>query len=332
MGSASGVGSLPGTDIGEAVKLVFGELGVPHIPELPARGPGADLIGRGAGLLAEFPVELYAGQWRVATRPGRDLRRTLDLLDRDLDAVTEAGDGYTGPLKVQAAGPWTLAANVDLPVGGRLLRDHGAVADLVASLAEGLAAHVADIARRVPGATVLVQLDEPALPAVLAGQIPTESGWRTLRPVAASTAESALREIVNAVGRPVIVHCCARQAPIELFTAAGIAAISVDLTLATSAAELDEIGAAIDAGVGLFAGVVPTAPPPGSPAQRPPGAAQVADRIRDVWRRLGFPAVRLPEQVVVTPACGLAGVNPEYARAAIGACVEAGRRLADDRD
>ncbi len=71
-GAATGIGSLPGTDIAEATKLVLGELPtLPHLPELPARGPGADIIGRGAGFLVDIPVELYAGQWRVAAHPAR---------------------------------------------------------------------------------------------------------------------------------------------------------------------------------------------------------------------------------------------------------------------
>lgn len=40
--SASGVGSMPGDDFAEAVKVVLGELavdhGLPHLPELPGRG------------------------------------------------------------------------------------------------------------------------------------------------------------------------------------------------------------------------------------------------------------------------------------------------------
>ena len=75
-GSATGIGSLPGTDPVEATRMVFGELPLPHLPELPARGAGADMIGRGAGFLTEIPVELYAGAWRVAAHAGLDLRRT----------------------------------------------------------------------------------------------------------------------------------------------------------------------------------------------------------------------------------------------------------------
>src|SRR5205823_2635600 len=78
----------------------------PHLPELPARGPGADLIGRTAALLVDVAVDLVPAGWRLVPRPGVDLRRARDLLERDLDLFTELAGGYTGPLKLQAAGPW----------------------------------------------------------------------------------------------------------------------------------------------------------------------------------------------------------------------------------
>lgn len=209
-GCATGIGSLPGTDIVEAVKIVTGELpALRYLPELPDRGPGADLIGRTAGLLVDLPVELYVARWRVAGRPGRDLRRTRDLLERDLDTFAAHAAGSAEPVKVQVAGPWTMAASVDLPIGGRVLRDPGAVRDLVASLAEGVATHVTELARRLPGTPILLQLDEPSLPAVLAGQVRTESGYQTLRAIDASAARAALAMIMQTAGVPVVVHCCA---------------------------------------------------------------------------------------------------------------------------
>ncbi len=70
-GAVTGIGSLPGTDPAEAAALVLGELpDLPHLPELPARGPGADMVGRGAALLVDLPVELVPSGWRLTARPG----------------------------------------------------------------------------------------------------------------------------------------------------------------------------------------------------------------------------------------------------------------------
>ena len=324
IGAASGIGSLPGTDIAEAQRLVLGELpDFPHLAELPDRGPGADLIGRGAGFLVDLPVQLYASRWQIAPRPGKDLRRTADLRERDLDQLTDQAGGYTGPFKIQAAGPWTLAANIDLPIGGRLLRDAGAVRDVADSLAEGLRRHVADVQKRLPGASLVLQLDEPALPAVVAGRVPTESGLSAYRPIDPLGAAGALRTVGTAAGVPIVVHCCAAEVPLQIVRDAGAAAVALDLDLLT---DLDPLGEALDAGLGLFAGAVPTRPPSGGGA---PSSAEIADRVRTVWTRLGFPAERLPRQVVVTPACGLAGAPPAYVRGVLTACREAARRLSD---
>ena len=46
-GGSTGVGSMPGTDPHEAAAVVAGEVpDLPHLVELPGRGPGADLVGR----------------------------------------------------------------------------------------------------------------------------------------------------------------------------------------------------------------------------------------------------------------------------------------------
>jgi methionine synthase II (cobalamin-independent) len=324
-GSATGLGSLPGVDIREAVKFTLGELpALPYFPELPGRGPGADMIGRSGALLTELPIELYAGRWRVATHPGKDLRRASELWQRDLDELTEQADGYVGPLKLQCAGPWTLAASIELPLGGAILHDHGAVRDLAGSLAEGLREHVADMRRRVPGAQLLLQLDEPSLPKVLTGRVPTESGLHSYRAVDVSVARDALRSIVDAAGVPVIMHCCAVEAPLGLFQESGAAALSLDLGQLTT--RLDPLGEALDAGLGLLAGVAPTTAPPDG---RAPDAKALAERVRRLWHTLGFPAEQLTSQVVVTPTCGLAEASPTYAHAALAACVDAAKRLAE---
>jgi methionine synthase II (cobalamin-independent) len=267
-------------------------------------------------------VELYAARWRIASRRGADARRIADFRQRDLDTVTDQAADYHGPFKIQSSGPWTLATNLELRTGGPMLRDPGAVRDLTASLAEGLRRHVDELVARLPGASVVLQLDEASLPAVLAGQVPTESGFGTLPAIEAVTATEVLRTVVDAAGVPVIVHCCAPDVPIAAIQAAGAVAVSLDLDLLT---ELDPLGEAIEAGLGLLAGAVPT-----RALLAPPAAAEVADRVRRLWRRLSFPAEQLPARVVVTQACGLAGASPGYARAALTVCREAARRLTSD--
>ncbi|HZM84559.1 MAG TPA: hypothetical protein VFC19_53240 [Candidatus Limnocylindrales bacterium] len=307
VGAATGIGSVPGTDIREAVAFSFGELpDFPYLPELPARGPGAEMIGRTAALLVDLPVELYAGRWQVARRGGADLRRGRDLLQRDLDALTEAGDGFAGQLKIQAAGPWTLS------VGLGLLKDHGFVRELSQSLTEGLMAHVDEVRRRVPGAQVVLQVDEPSVPAVLAGRVPTESGLHTYRAVDGAVVRSHLSSIVDGVGTPVVIHCCASDAPVGLFVEAGAAGVALDISLAP----LDTLGTVIDGGTALFAGVSAGV-----------SGRDIAGRLRSLWADLSFPAEMLPSRVVVTPACGLAGYSPERAAAALKACREAATRL-----
>ncbi len=134
------------------------------------------MIGRTAALLVDIPVEVTPRGWRIADRPGRDMRRARTMLSSDLDAMEEVLDGYQGPLKIQLAGPWTLAATIEQPHSLKVaLADPGLVNDIASSLAEGVKAHVAEVAKRVPGATLLVQLDEPSLPAVAHGGIPRQA-------------------------------------------------------------------------------------------------------------------------------------------------------------
>jgi methionine synthase II (cobalamin-independent) len=90
--------------------------------------------------------------------------------------LEEQAQGYEGTLKLSVTGPWTLAATMERPRGDRVLADHGARRDLSQSLAEGTAQLIAELVRRLPDIEVLVQLDEPLLPAVLAGAIANASG------------------------------------------------------------------------------------------------------------------------------------------------------------
>jgi methionine synthase II (cobalamin-independent) len=318
-GPASGIGSLPGTDPAEAVRLVVGELpDFAHLPELPARGPGADLIGRSAAFLVDLSFDLTPAGWRLVPRPGIDQRRAKEFLARDLDALHDVAAGWAGPFKVQVAGPWTLAAGLERTRGDRAVVDAGARRDLAQSLAEGITAHVAAVAARLPGAQVVVQLDEPSVPAVLQGGLPTVSGFGKLAAVEAPVVEQELAAVVAALPGPVVLHCCAPRAPLALFRAAGADALSFDLGLVQ---DLDAVGTAIEAGIHLLPGVVP-----GTDTDLP-AAKATASRVRAWWRELGFPVDDLAAAVTLTPSCGLAGAMPAYARTAMAHVREAAKYL-----
>ena len=303
---ASGIGSWPGTSVRSAVHIVRDLLAdhLPYLPELPDRGPGGDMIGRTAGLLVDLHVDLQPVGWRFVDRPGKDAGRTGALLREDLDELAEAFDGHTGRLKVQVVGPWSLAADLWLNRGERAIVDEGACRDLVESLAEGVRTHIGTVRSLVPGAEIVLQVDEPSLPTVLAGRLPTASGFGRLPSLDPQVAAAGLATVLGAHDGETVVHCCAADPPLPLLRAAGPTALSVDTSLLHPRA-WEGVAVAVEDGIRLYAGAVPT---DGSLTR----AQEVAERLVEQWRRIGMP--RLAD-VVVTPACGLAGTSPKLAAA-----------------
>jgi hypothetical protein len=173
---------------------------------------------------------------------------------------------------------------------------------------------------------VLLQVDEPALPGVLSGQVRTASGFGTLRAVAGLAARSGLEIVLSAIeaagGYP-LVHCCAPGAPVRLLRAAGARALSLDLTLA-SPADDEALGEALEAGTALLAGLVPSTDAP------LPDVGATVSPVRALWHRLGLDPADLGRTVAVTPTCGLAAASPPYARRALAQCRTAAGALRDD--
>ena len=325
--SATGIGSWPGSDsaaTADAFAVVRGELErLPHLPELPGRGPGADLVGRAAARLVDLPVDLQPSGWRLVDRPGRDLARAQAFWREDLDRLAHTFEGLAGPLKVQLAGPWTLAASLQLARGERVLTDPGAVRDLVQSTAEAAAELVAETVRLVPAASVVLQLDEPTLPMVLAGRLTTSSGYGTVPAVGAGEVREGLARVVDAAraaGASTAVHCCAGDVPVALLRDCGVEALSLDVHL-LGAGGWESVAAAVEAGTRLWAGVVPT-------LGGPPTTAELADAVTRRWQDVGLSRGALAD-VVVTPTCGLAGASPQQARAALRRAVEVASELAE---
>jgi methionine synthase II (cobalamin-independent) len=328
-GIATGVGSWPGTDPREAAATIVGELGeLPHLVELPARGAGADLIGRVSALLVDLRFDTTPRGYRLAPRPGAVSRRAHDLLRTDLDALEEAWEnaGLSGrghPVKVQAAGPLTVAAQVELPGGHRVLTDLGAVRDLAESLAEGLAQHVAEVRKRL-GAQVVLQLDEPSLSAVLEGSLRGVSVLNTVRALPEPEALALLDTVIAAQSAPVLVHSCAEPPALGLLRRSAADAIGFDLST-IGAEQLDDVGETLEAGKQLMLGVVPTGVPATEVTWRT--FAEPGVRLID---RLGFDRRTLAQRVAVGPACGLAGVPLEWSRRALRLATDVARAYAEE--
>ena len=225
-------------------------------------------------------MEVTPRGWRLAERPGRDLSRARSMLSSDLDMLEEVLQGFTGPVKIQLCGPWTLAATLELSrTMDVAIADPGAVADLTASLAEAAAAHAADVARRVPGGRLVVQFDEPLLPSVTAGLVPTQSGLSRLAAVEADTVRDRLSQVLAATPAYTVIHCCATTVPFGIIQRAGADGIAFEPKPATAGGRGRGGRGGGGGAWGVLAGAVPArrSEPPRPPDRPPPVARAEGD-------------------------------------------------------
>ena len=346
----TGTGRMPGTDVREAARISIGECpDLPFVPELPARGVGADPVGRAGALLADLPVDATVRGWRIGGNPGRASRRAWDLLDRDVDAVEEAAELHRDPaaagarrLRWRVLGPWSLSARLELPSGPPVLSDPGARRDVAESFVEGVAAAATRIAGRI-GAVPTVVLDEPRLWRVVAGSVP---GASTLDPVRAVPAE----RVARAVGRLA-----------ERFRDAGVAEVLVrapgeadplgepawsvlvdpprgepridGLVVAADALRsgragaraLDAVGTALDAGMTVqFEGVQRWGDPATPPPDDPDRVDAACRELLGILRRVGASPEIAGERVALSATEAETSVDMAGAVAALAAAREIG--------
>lgn len=329
--TATGIGSWPGTEPRAATEVVVGELhNLSHLVELPARGIGADLIGRAGALLVDIGIDTVPRGYRISGGRSAALRRAVSLLGEDIDALEEAWEraglrGSGRAVKVQAPGPITLAAQLELPNGHRAITDRGALRDLSASLAEGLAIHRAEVARRLE-TPVVIQLDEPSLPAALAGRLSGITSFTPVHPVDEPLAMNLLDACVKAAGTDVALHSCAPELPWKALLRSAVHAVSVDVSTLTPA-DLDGIGEFVDSGRTVLLGVVPSTEP-----QERPSFDEVAKSAVTLTDRLGFNRAVLLDRIGITPSCGLAGATAQWARTAVELVQKAADAFAEDPD
>ena len=353
--TATSLGGWPGTDPVEAAKVSLGLFTDPHLPslpDLPSRGVGSDAIGRTAAMLVELPVDLQPYGWRFADRPGLDQRRAVSALSTDINVLADvAGAGEIIPtaLKVHVAGPLALAAAIHLHYGERAIRDHGARRDIAQSLAAGLAIHARKVAAAVPGAALTLQIDEPQVAAALAGTIPTASGYRTLRSIAAAELRHTWTDLVTAAreaGFAAVALNLARtgeglgpestdespaaeddawRTALETALDCGVDAVAVPLPRLDTR-HWEQLAGAIESGLGVWAGTVPVAG-----GQAPPSYSVLVERIMRPWRGLGLAEASL-NQLRITPEAGLSTLTPQEARAVVTRALEVADALSNIRN
>ncbi|RLP11624.1 uroporphyrinogen decarboxylase/cobalamine-independent methonine synthase family protein [Propionibacterium australiense] len=304
---ATALGSFAGTDYAACCHAVLGEL--EHrapLPELPARGPGADMIGRTASLLPEMPFDLSPAGWRLCQGPSLIARRARRRLADDREIFTEIMQDWPGVPTITLAGPLALAAGLDLPRGGRAAGDHGARHDIAQSWQAGVSDFLRETVR-LAGRAFAVQIDEPSLAMLLDGELPDESGRHRLPPVDAQEARRILSrsvETARAGGDQVVVHCCADDPHLEVLGQIGADALSLDVRDWVQD-RVDELAqwCSAEPARGLWLGLV-------GADEADLGGTVIAQRFSQARARLdvaeGSPRL---DGWAITPACGLAAAT-----------------------
>lgn len=321
------LGSWPGTDMAATSRMVLGEC-PDHatIPELPSRGPHAAMVGRSFGMIDALGVDFQPTGWRLIDAAGIDQRRARSMLRDDFEIFAEQAQGFTGEIVLTSAGLWTLAATTELARGSKVLADSGARRDVAHALGEGIATHVARLRRLVPTAGVRVQLDEPMLPSVAQGSVPTASGFRTVVAIEQPELETTLTAVCEAVDAPVTLHCCAPRFDPGLALRVGADAVACDVSSASPAsATMDALARHLEQGGRFWWGLVDTREP-----DRVPRPSDLLARAMTVVRPLELPREMWLDQVVLTPACGLAGWSIQPATRTVRALGQTARDLSEE--
>ena len=315
-GLATGIGSLPHHDPMAAAASVLRWLpGLAAAPQLPARTPLEGMIAQWARALPEV----------ILADDGTIERVDLELIEAPIvctfDATAHGGllafltHAQRQPkppalMKAQVAGPLTLGialAEAGLPAPIAFER----AALLVRGWARALE-HL--VAEQLPETELVLFFDEPGLTAFRDGRAPID------RERATDLLSGALAAPTCVVG----VHVCgAGDLRIALDAGPKILGVEVSTALLANAAGL---GRHMEGDGWIAWGTVPTDRPVGE--QATPLWKNLVDCWCELTRR-GCDGLRLRQQALVTPACGLAGHGVSQAERAMRLAREIGFRIHD---
>ena len=172
-------------------------------------------------------------------------------------------------------GALDLAASPSVSLAGRRRPTTAARRDLAQSLAQGTSDLIAEVRTKLPQAEVVLQVDEPALPVVLAGAVPTEGGFFRHRSI--DRPEAAQAGPVGRATPGAVLHCCASGVSAQLVGQSGFGALSVDRDQVD---DWEGVAGFVDGGGALYLGCLPTA------TERAWSVDQLVGRALEVLRPL----------------------------------------------
>lgn len=314
-GLATSIGSLPHTDPRAAATFVLERHPrLPAAPSLPNRSGVERMVAQAAWGIPGIEV-LPDGSLRVDD-PRLDPR--APLLDAGIDgepfvalrAFLGAVAGRNGPVKLQLTGPVTLGIALH-GVGVPADRAFAVAGAAVRARARTLLAAARETA---PLASLVVFVDEPGLTAAMHPGFPLEPD-RTIDLVSSALATLEPHAVTG-------LHCCG---PADWRVVLQTGPQILSLPLGAGATEhAGALGDFLDRGGWIAWGAVPTTGPLGSTADR------LWQHLSDEWCALtrgGCDPVRLREQAMVTPACGLALHGEAQADLVLSLTSQVARRL-----
>jgi hypothetical protein len=201
------------------------------------------------------------------------MRRADQFMASDLDEVHEIFEEYAESFKWAALGPVSLAAQLELPNGEKVLADSGACRDLISAYTATIASVNADLQRRLVQAYLILQLDEPLLNEVINGAIPSQSGYRRYAPIP----EIELRDLLSpllTLNRP-LLNIGSAVEQLATFTPAEVSGYFVELD-AVKEQHFEAIGSGFDSGLRYVFGL---------PNQQ---VSQSVQQLSNLASRIGF--------------------------------------------
>ncbi len=315
-GLATGIGSLPHHDPMAAAASVLRLLpGLPSAPQLPARTPLEGMIAQSVRALPEVVLAADGSIERIdLSALNEPIVATFDPTAHGglLAFLTQAQRQPRPPafVKVQVAGPLTVGmALVEAGVPTPLAFER---AGILARVWARALEHI--VAERLPESDLVLFFDEPGLVAFRDGEAPID------RERATDLLSGALAAVACAVG----VHVCGHgDLRIALDAGPQILGVEVSPALLAHAAAL---GRHMEGDGWIAWGAVPTDRPVGE------HAAPLWKNLIDCWcelTRRGCDGLRLRQQALVSPACGLAGHGVSQAERSMRLAREIGDRIHD---